>query len=112
YELDYTYDDSVGKKPSVTKFPHGAFNNMIRGAAASQSNLSWRNVNKSPLNAPVKTKVADQAYTVASSSNLKEFDQSLRAGSYAEVLQSLNNIIKTKPAMADDLQIVGVHELA
>jgi hypothetical protein len=85
---------------------------MVRGAAASQSNLSWRNVNKSSLNAPVKTKVADQAYTVASSSNLKEFDESLRAGSYAEVLQSLNNIIKTQPAMADDLQIVGVHELA
>jgi len=112
YELDYTYDDTVGKKPSVAKFPNGAFKKMVRVAAVSQSNLSWKNVNKSSLNAPVKTKVADQAYTVASSSNLKEFNQSLRAGSYAEVLQSLNNIIKTKPAMADDLQIVGVHELA
>jgi hypothetical protein len=49
---------------------------------------------------------------VASSSNLAEFDQNLRSGSYAEVLQSLNHIIKTQPAMADDLQIVGVHELA
>jgi hypothetical protein len=43
---------------------------------------------------------------------MKEFDENLRAGSYAEVLESLNNIVKNKPGMADELQIVGTHELA
>jgi hypothetical protein len=27
-------------------------------------------------------------------------------------LESLNNIVKNKPEMADELQIVGIHELA
>jgi hypothetical protein len=112
YELDYTYDDDPEVTSVIVKFPHGAFTKMVRNAAASESNLSWKYANKSPLNAPVKTKVYDQAYTVASNDNMKEFDENLRAGSYAEVLESLNNIVKTKPEMADELQIVGIHELA
>lgn len=112
YELDYTYDDKEVVRPRiVVKLPHGGFTRMVRSAAASESHLSWKNMNKSPLNAPVKTKVADQKYTVASNGDMKEFDQNMRAGSYAEVLESLNNIIKKKPEMADELQIVGIHEL-
>jgi hypothetical protein len=112
YELDYTYDDDPVITSVIVKFPHGAFTKMVRNAAASESNLSWKYANKSPLNAPVKTKVFDHTYTVASNDNMKEFDANLRAGSYAEVLESLNNIVKNKPGMADELQIVGTHELA
>ena len=112
YELDYTYDDNPVVKSVIVKFPHGAFTKMVRSAAASESILSWKHANKSPLNAPVKTKVYDQSYTVASNSNMKEFDANLRAGSYAEVVESFNNIVKMKPEMGEELQIVGIHELA
>lgn len=113
YELDYTYDDKeVERRRILVKIPQRGFGRMVRGAAASESVLSWKNANKSPLNAPVKTRVADQKYTVASNDDMKEFDQNLRAGSYTEVLESLNKIVKSKPEMADELQIVGIHELA
>ncbi|MFT4094007.1 MAG: hypothetical protein QM640_10230 [Niabella sp.] len=112
YELDYTYDDSPVKVKKIIKLPRKNFRNMVRHAGASNSVLSWKNASKSPLNAPVKTKVTEQAYTLASNDNLQEFDQTLRAGSYAEVLESLNSITKQKPEMAGQLQIVGLHELA
>ncbi len=113
YELDYTYDDDEVVRPKIlVRIPQRGFSKMVRGAAASESVLSWKHANKYPLNAPVKTKVGEQKFTVASNVDMKEFDQNLRAGSYAEVLESFNKIVKKKPEMADELQVVGIHELA
>lgn len=111
YELDYTYDDNVISQKNILRMPSFAFKNLVRSAGISESKLAWKYVNKQPLNAPVKTVIKDQAFTIASSTNLQELNQNLRGGSYAEVLQSLNMVVKQKPELRDQLQVVGIHEL-
>jgi hypothetical protein len=111
YELDYTNDDNVLKKTRITNMHSAAFNTLVRSAGVSEAASSWKNVNRAPLNAPVKPEVNEHKYTLASNENLKEFDANLRAGSYAEVLANLNLVAKQKPDMAENLQIVAVHEL-
>ncbi|MCH5600861.1 DUF6603 domain-containing protein [Niabella ginsengisoli] len=111
YELDYTYDDNPLRLKKFVKLPSRNFKKMLRNAGAAESVLSWKNSKKNQLNAPVPTKVEGGKYTLASNDDLKEWDQNLRAGSYAEVLQSFDSLKKQKPEMAEKLQVVGLHEL-
>ena len=111
YELDYTYDDSVDKVRLVLQMPSLAFRNMVRSSAAYESRLSWKNSSKQPLNSPVKTTVTNETYTAATVDSMKELDIDLRAGSYAQVLESLNLVYSQRPELKDQIQIVAMHEL-
>src|SRR5690606_485121 len=95
----------------ILKLPSLNFQKLVRNAGAAGSALSWKYSKKNLLNAPAPTQLSDGGYTLASTDTLQEWNQQLRAGSYAEVQQSFNKIIQQKPEMADQLQVVGLHEL-
>ncbi|PRY53287.1 hypothetical protein B0I27_104297 [Arcticibacter pallidicorallinus] len=108
YELDYTNDD----KNLPFKLSIYAFDNMKRYAAASKSELSWLKTASKPLNSPGKVEVEHKGFAIAKTSNLTEYDASFRATTLAEVNNFYDNLIRSNPSLAHEIQVVERYELA
>lgn len=80
-------------------------------AAVSGSPLSYLNSRVS-ANAPEKVLVTEQQYAIAGMSDLKLYSgEDVKAGSYTEVYQQYSNLIRRRPELSEELQVVATHEL-
>ncbi len=109
YELNYTQDD---KQQSRIIMSSVAFQQMKRSAAVSKSDLSWQKSTAGIKNKPAAVGVNKGGYAIAKTSNMKEYDQALRADTLAEAKAKYNALVTENPELKSEIQIVAHFELA
>jgi hypothetical protein len=109
YELNYTHDD---KKKGASKVSAGAFSQMSRSAAVARSEISWRMQTPGIKNKPEDVAVKKSSYAIAGTSNMKEYDKSLRGDTLAEVKAKYRKLVDEHPELASEIQVVESFELA
>ena len=75
-----------------------------------QSSISFLN-NRDSINAPDTVTVEEEQYVLATISDMKSYNNEMKTGSYAETLQYYKDIVKTKPELKDQLQVLSKYEL-
>jgi hypothetical protein len=109
YEFSY-----LGKKkkpqPGKYKYPGLYFKAHSKASAACQSSISFLN-NRDSINAPDTVAVEEEQYVLATVSDMKSYNNEMKTGSYAETLQYYNEVVKTKPELKDQLQVLSKYEL-
>jgi hypothetical protein len=114
--VDYEFSYLGRKKKDLPMknrydFRKAMFKSSTRMSAVAGSPLSYLNSRVS-ANAPEKVTVSEQQYAIAGISDLKLYiGDEVKAGSYSEVYQQYRNIIRQRPELSEELQVVGTHEV-
>lgn len=109
YEFSY-----LGRKKKPVKdkyqYPGLFFKAHTKASAASQSPLSFLN-NRDSINAPQQIAIQEEQYVIANISDMKQYSSAPAAGSYTEAMQHYNELIRGKPELKDQLQVLSLYEL-
>lgn len=106
YELNYTYDDRPETPPIIWSMPFLMTNKLRRFAAVSQSPLSWKNSNKTPLNSPELIAINEANYTLANVSDLTPVHAEMQFNTRAEAEQAFQNIALQNPDLAEEILVL------
>ena len=110
YELNYTDDDE--QQVVIAPLSIRAFQMMKRKAAVAKAELGWGKSAGSVLNAVQAVSMPEQVFSIAKTSDLREFDAALRTSTMSEAKAALEALVANDPDLGDELQIVYSHELA
>ncbi|HMG93706.1 MAG TPA: DUF6603 domain-containing protein, partial [Chryseolinea sp.] len=111
YELTYLRKKKFSLiLAGIYKYAKALFMVNTKGAAVSKSKLSFTS-NRMSANAPGKVAVAEEKFVIANVSNMKIHSNEMVTGSYTEAKQIYNDLIRTKPGLKDQVQIVSHYEL-
>lgn len=86
------------------------FKANTRSAAVSKSSLSFVN-NRVSVNAPQPVDVQKEQFVIANVSDMKLHSSEMVAASYTEAQQLYNNLVREKPELRDQVQIISQYEL-
>lgn len=95
---------------SIIKLGMMAYNRLLGGNAVRKSVLSKQN-NRVSFNAPPEVILTKPKYAVANVSDMKLHSLDLLHDSEADAYQAYNKLIKEKPELAGEIQIVNHFEL-
>lgn len=110
-DYEFSYLGKTRKpRPDKYKYPGLFFKAATKSAAASQAVLSHQN-NRVSMNAPAKIALKEEQYVIANVSDMKLYDEELTAVSYTEALQHYNDLIRQKPGLKDQIQVLSEYEL-
>ena len=94
----------------IIKLGMMAYNRLLGGNAVRKSVLSHQN-NRVSLNAPPEVVIQKPKYAVANVSDMKLFNSDLLLNSEADAYQAYNKLIKEKPELVGEIQILNQFEL-
>jgi hypothetical protein len=111
YELSYL----GAKRTKLKRFGLYQFSKLSlkagsKGGSSASSRLSVVH-SRTSVNAPEKVKTQEERYVIASTSDMTLYQKNLVAKSYTEAMDHYKQIIKSDPALADQIQIVADYEL-
>ena len=108
-EYELSYPGKVQK--NRFRYPPLLFKAHTKLGAASQSSISKLN-NRVSVNAPAAVGIVKEEYVLANTSDMKQYaGATITGGSYTEVLQQYNQLVKINPQLKDQLQVLPTHEL-
>jgi hypothetical protein len=108
--VDYEFSYLDRKEKRKYMLPGLFFKSATKFSAASQSPISHLN-NRVSINAPQKVEVVKEKFVVANVSDMSIFSNEIAAGTYTEVVQAYNNLLKEKPGLNGQLQVLSEFEL-
>jgi hypothetical protein len=114
YELSYLRQQKVQHK-GLVKLVLQAYNRLVKGSAVRQSALA-RQQTRTSLNAPPAVVLPQEAFVVASTSDLKPHAGAAPGGkavfaTQAEAYQHYQDLLRQNPALSGQIQVVSQFEL-
>ena len=111
YELTYLRKkENLRFFAGVFKFGMSIYSRLIGGSAVRTSVLSKQNTRIS-LNAPPQVVIEKPKYAVANVSDLKLHSSDLLLNSEADAYQAYNKLVRDKPELMGEIQVVHQFEL-
>jgi len=109
-EYEVSYPGKENQPLNIFQYPASIFQAHLKSAAVSQSSLSLLR-NRISLNAPAAVAIQEEQYVLANTSDMKQFGTTAVTGTYTEILQQYNTLVKNNPQLTDQLQVLSTYEV-
>jgi hypothetical protein len=111
YEFSYLREKRTKiKQADLYQYPKGFFKANTKAGAISKSTLSFVN-NRISVNAPLPVQLTEDQFAIANVFDMKLHQADMVELSYSEAQQRYNNLVREKPEMRDQVQVVSHYEL-